>query len=82
MALLLNFGTLANSENRSCVRSRIKYGVSVAAQASLGEKYASGALPPRHHQNDMMGRNIRFLKLEFEPFCAQFKYKVDDGKTK
>ena len=29
----------------------------------------------------VMGRNIRFLQSELEPFRAQFKQEVDDGKT-
>ena len=29
----------------------------------------------------VMGRNIRFLKSELEPFRAQFKQEVGDGKT-
>jgi excisionase family DNA binding protein len=30
----------------------------------------------------VMGRNIRFLKSELEPFRAQFKQEVGNGKTK
>ena len=30
----------------------------------------------------VMGRNIRFLKSELEPFRAQFKQEVGDGETK
>jgi excisionase family DNA binding protein len=30
----------------------------------------------------VMGRNIRFLKSELEPFRAQFKKEVENGKTK
>jgi len=29
----------------------------------------------------VMGRNIRFLKSELEPFRAQFKKEVENGKT-
>ena len=29
----------------------------------------------------VMGRNIRFLKSELEPFRAQFKQEVGNGKT-
>jgi excisionase family DNA binding protein len=29
----------------------------------------------------VMGRNIRFLKSDLEPFRAQFKYEVEDGKA-
>ena len=29
----------------------------------------------------VMGRNIRFLKSDLEPFRAQFKYEVENGKT-
>jgi excisionase family DNA binding protein len=29
----------------------------------------------------VMGRNIRFLKSELEPFRAQFKQEVENGKT-
>ena len=29
----------------------------------------------------VMGRNIRFLKSEFEPFRAQFKQEIGNGKT-
>jgi len=29
----------------------------------------------------VMGRNIRFLKSELEPFRAQFKQEVGSGKT-
>jgi len=29
----------------------------------------------------VMGRNIRFLKSELEPFRAQFKHEVENGKT-
>jgi excisionase family DNA binding protein len=29
----------------------------------------------------VMGRNIRFLKSDLEPFRAQFKQEVEDGKT-
>ena len=29
----------------------------------------------------VMGRNIRFLKSELEPFRAQFKQEIGDGKT-
>jgi excisionase family DNA binding protein len=29
----------------------------------------------------VMGRNIRFLKSELEPFRAQFKQKMANGKT-
>ena len=29
----------------------------------------------------VMGRNIRFLKSELEPFRAQFKHEVGNGKT-
>jgi excisionase family DNA binding protein len=29
----------------------------------------------------MMGRNIRFLKLELEPFRALFKQEIGNGKT-
>lgn len=28
-----------------------------------------------------MGRNIRFLKSELEPFRAQFKQEVENGET-
>ena len=28
-----------------------------------------------------MGRNIRFLKSELEPFRAQFKQEMGNGKT-
>ena len=30
----------------------------------------------------VMGRNIRFLKSELEPFRSQFKYEVENGETK
>jgi len=30
----------------------------------------------------VMGRNIRFLKSELEPFRAQFKQEVENGETK
>ena len=30
----------------------------------------------------VMGRNIRFLKSELEPFRAQFKQEMENGKTK
>ena len=30
----------------------------------------------------VMGRNIRFLKSELEPFRATFKQEVENGKTK
>jgi len=30
----------------------------------------------------VMGRNIRFLKSDLEPFRAQFKQEVENGKTK
>ena len=30
----------------------------------------------------VMGRNIRFLKSELEPFRSQFKYEVENGQTK
>ena len=30
----------------------------------------------------VMGRNIRFLKSELEPFRAQFKQEVGNGETK
>jgi excisionase family DNA binding protein len=30
----------------------------------------------------VMGRNIRFLKSDLEPFRAQFKQEVDNGTTK
>jgi len=30
----------------------------------------------------VMGRNIRFLKSELEPFRAQFKHEVENGETK
>ena len=30
----------------------------------------------------LMGRNIRFLRSELEPFRAQFKQEVENGKTK
>ena len=29
----------------------------------------------------VMGRNIRFLRSELEPFRAQFKHEVENGKT-
>jgi len=29
----------------------------------------------------VMGRNIRFLKSDLEPFRAQFKYEVENGKA-
>jgi excisionase family DNA binding protein len=29
----------------------------------------------------VMGRNIRFLKSDLEPFRAQFKQEVENGKT-
>ena len=29
----------------------------------------------------VMGRNIRFLKSELEPFRAQFKQEIGNGKT-
>jgi excisionase family DNA binding protein len=29
----------------------------------------------------VMGRNIRFLKSELEPFRAQFKQEMENGKT-
>jgi excisionase family DNA binding protein len=29
----------------------------------------------------VMGRNIRFLKSELEPFRAQFKQEMGNGKT-
>ena len=29
----------------------------------------------------VMGRNIRFLRSELEPFRAQFKQEVENGKT-
>src|SRR6185369_17236464 len=29
----------------------------------------------------VMGRNIRFLRSDLEPFRAQFKYEVANGKT-
>jgi len=29
-----------------------------------------------------MGRNIRFLKSDLEPFRAQFKLEVENGKAK
>ncbi len=29
----------------------------------------------------VMGRNIRFLKSDLEPFRATFKYEVGNGKT-
>ncbi len=29
----------------------------------------------------VMGRNIRFLKSDLEPFRAQFKHEVENGKT-
>ena len=29
----------------------------------------------------VMGRNIRFLRSDFEPFRAQFKHEVVNGKT-
>jgi len=28
-----------------------------------------------------MGRNIRFLKSDLEPFRAQFKQEMENGKT-
>jgi excisionase family DNA binding protein len=30
----------------------------------------------------VMGRNIRFLKSDLEPFRAQFKQEVENGETK
>jgi excisionase family DNA binding protein len=30
----------------------------------------------------VMGRNIRFLKSDLEPFRAQFKNEVENGETK
>ena len=30
----------------------------------------------------VMGRNIRFLKSELEPFRARFKQEVENGETK
>lgn len=30
----------------------------------------------------VMGRNIRFLQSDLEPFRAQFKQEVENGKTK
>jgi excisionase family DNA binding protein len=30
----------------------------------------------------VMGRNIRFLKSDLEPFRAQFKHEVENGETK
>ena len=30
----------------------------------------------------VMGRNIRFLKSDLEPFRAQFKQEMENGKTK
>ena len=30
----------------------------------------------------VMGRNIRFLKSDLDPFRAQFKQEVENGKTK
>ena len=30
----------------------------------------------------VMGRNIRFLKSELEPFRSRFKYEVENGQTK
>ena len=29
----------------------------------------------------VMGRNVRFLRSDLEPFRAQFKQKVENGKT-
>jgi excisionase family DNA binding protein len=29
----------------------------------------------------VMGRNIRFLRSDLEPFRAQFKHEVENGKT-
>jgi excisionase family DNA binding protein len=29
----------------------------------------------------LMGRNMRFLKSELDPFRAQFKQEIGDGKT-
>jgi excisionase family DNA binding protein len=29
----------------------------------------------------VMGRNVRFLRSDLEPFRAQFKKKVENGKT-
>ena len=29
----------------------------------------------------VMGRNIRFLRSDLEPFRAQFKYEVENGKA-
>jgi excisionase family DNA binding protein len=29
----------------------------------------------------VMGRNIRFLKSEWEPFRARFKQEIENGKT-
>jgi hypothetical protein len=36
--------------------------------------------PPRNNQR-VMGRNIRFLKSDLEPFRAQFKQEIGNGKT-
>ena len=30
----------------------------------------------------VMGRNIRFLKSDLEPFRARFKHEVENGETK
>ena len=30
----------------------------------------------------VMGRNVRFLKSDLEPFRAQFKQEIGNGKTK
>jgi excisionase family DNA binding protein len=30
----------------------------------------------------VMGRNIRFLRSDLEPFRAQFKHEVENGETK
>ena len=49
--------------------------------ASARKQCIFGLSESRFPHLRVMGRNIRFLKSELEPFRAQFKQEVGNGKT-